>query len=942
MWASWWVCSLPESMNMSDARGVHMALTADSRLEDLLATTRGRAILARHLPGILEDPNLASVRRMTLKIFAAHRPVLAAEKLKAILDDLRRPVGEVMPAVLANKSLDEIDNASYRAAPGPMAGEPEPIELREGIVDHPDGLAALSLDGAWLMAAGGGEDARLAGVWPDAIAARVPGSVHTALVEAGVIPDPTFGVNQKIARRESYKTWWLKRTFRRPQHSQGEKLIFGGVCNRCTVWLNGYELGRHEGMFGGPSFDVADMLREENSLVLRLDPTPFEGRDLTEHHTNPENNFSWRRTVVFNNVYGWHYSNLPSLGIWRPVKIEGATAVSIRDPFAATKDPKKGIVDLALRLEGQVGNLAGTLRGSIEPENFSGSSHYFEKAVHADQASLGLHLRFVVPDPHLWWPVDLGAPNLYRLRLSFTPAHGEQVDCKELTFGIRTIEMTPLPDGPRPDKYNWTFVINGDPHFIKGTGWCTMDPLMDFSRERCDRFLTLAAMQHVQMLRAWGSGMPETDEFYDLCNRKGIMVLQEWPTAWDSHLDQPYELLEQTVRLNTLRLRNNPCLAMWGAGNESSNPFGEAIDMMGRLSIELDGTRPFHCGEPWGGSFHDYACYWGRRHLDHNLNMTADFFGEFGLASMPMYESVQRYLPHDEKQLWPPPPDGSFAYHTPIFNTSDDVSRLTQLARYFMPKDCSMAEFTVGSQLAQAVGVRHPLELARTRWPECSGALYYKMNDNFPAASWSCADWYGAPKIGHYFFQDAFAPLHACVIFSTVNMGGTPAELPVFLLDDADALQNSPWQVVVRAFDSQLKLIKRADYSGQGATGSPLRLGSFDLTYQETDSTPLLIVAEVSKGGLLADRTFYWTNYESDKGCLFRLPRTRLSFTVKGPEITVKNVGELPAVAVNVAQPGHLDTFLVSDNYFWLDAGEEKTVAASSPDVLTVSAWNAA
>ena len=109
------------------------------------------------------------------------------------------------------------------------------------------------------------------------------------------------------------------------------------------------------------------------------------------------------------------------------------------------------------------------------------------------------------------------------------------------------------------------------------------------------------------------SGMPETDEFYNLCDRYGIMVMQEWPTAWNSHREgwQPYPLLEETVRRNTLRLRNHASLVMWGAGNESDRPFGKAIDMMGRYAVELDGSRPFHRAEPWGGSVHNYDCDWG-------------------------------------------------------------------------------------------------------------------------------------------------------------------------------------------------------------------------------------------------------------------------------------------------------------------------------------------
>ena len=606
-----------------------------------------------------------------------------------------------------------------------------------------------------------------------------------------------------------------------------------------------------------------------------------------------------------------------------------------------TIDAAEGIVEAALQFQASAPSWSGRLNATIAPENFVGQQFTFSKPIRCAAADHVCNLRFRIPDGRVWWPVDMGDQPLYQVTLSFTPDDGGRADVQRFNFGLRTIEMAPLRGGPRPDRYNWTFVVNGLPMFIKGTNWCTLDALLDFSRERYERFIKLSAMQHVQMFRPWGSGMPETDDFYDLCDRYGILVMQEWPTAWDSHVMQPYDLLEETVRLNTLRMRNHPSLAMYGAGNESGAPFGAAIDMMGRLSIELDDTRPYHRAEPWGGSSHNYDAYWGRQHLDCNLTMISTFFGEFGFACSPVYESVLRYLPDEEKDLWPPLEGGAFAYHTPIFDKLEDVSRLRQNAGYFVPKDCTLEQFTIGSQLSQAVGIRHTLERARCRWPLSTGALYYKITDNFPAASWACVDWYGAPKIGHYFFQDAFAPLHACVLFTSVKNVGVPMSLPVFLLDDAGALAGSNWQVVVRAFDGNLREIKRVDYTGQGGVTSPHSLGEFTLSFEETDTVPLLLVSEVRQDGALADRTFYFVNYEPVKGCLFDLPKTSLKAKLQGQNVIVRNTGNLPAAAVDVSRPGHLDTFTVSDNFFWLDAGEAATVEVSDLDGLVVSAWNA-
>ncbi|MHB1454082.1 MAG: glycosyl hydrolase 2 galactose-binding domain-containing protein [Saccharofermentanales bacterium] len=838
---------------------------------------------------------------------------------------------------MSGKSLEEVERVRFEADSAPFSLKIETVDLSPVNIVHLPANEELLLDGEWQLAEEGTPQSRLSGEWEDSVKARVPGSVHTALFEAGLIPDPAVGVNQRIARKASYKSWWMKKTFLCPEDQRFEKLVFNGICNKCTIWLNGQELGSHEGMFGGPSYDVSGILRSVNTLVVFLEAIPYEPSDPNSTHSDIDN-ISWQKTVVFNNVYGWHYSNLPALGIWRSVIAYQIPQVCILNPFIRTKDASSGQMNLLLDFEGRSPAWSGMLKASVQPDNFDGASYSFEKKIMADSHHLAMNLEFAIPDHRLWWPNDMGDQNLYRMCLTFEPSEGI-ADHKEFIFGIRTVEMAPLPGGPMPDKYNWTFVVNGISQFVKGTGWCTMDPLMDFSRERYQRFISLAKLQHIQMMRAWGCGMPETDDFYDLCSRNGIMIIQEWPTTWNLHDKQPYDVLEETVRLNTLRIRNHAALVMWGAGNESSHPFGKAIDMMGRLSIELDGTRPFHTGEPWGGSIHNYDCYWGRKHFDFNLNLEAAFFGEFGIACLPDYESVQRYL-QEEKDTWPPRTDGEFVYHSPIFGRADDLSRLKQYAHYFVPKDNTMKQFITGSQLSQATGLRHTLERARTRWPECSGALYYKLNDNFPAASWSSVDWYGAPKIGHYMCQDAFSPLHACVVFSTLNIAGTPASLPVFLLDDADALKDSAWKVIVRAFNSQLDEVKKVEYQGSGKNDAPMILGKLELTYEETDSAPLLIVTEVLKDGLLADRTFYWLNFEANKGCLFRLPETRLSMSIQEGAVVIKNTGRLPAVAVNVSRPGHQDTFTVSDNFFWLDPGEEKIVAVSQTVEIEVGAWN--
>ncbi len=837
-------------------------------------------------------------------------------------------------------SLDQADRELFAPGPSPIDGTATRIELIPGRTEHLSGPMSLSLNDDWMMAEGGSEETRLRGEWSGALPAVVPGSVQTALLAAGVIPEPYLGKNDEIARAESFKTWWLMRKFERPQDMTGETLSFSGICDSCAIWLNGEKLGDHKGMFADIVFDVSARLRDgTNSLVVKLDPAP---QHISEGEPNDffiGMNVGWLDSAVINNIYGWHYINLPTIGIWRPVTLEGKAAVSIIDPFVATQDATAGVIRLHLTLEGQSEAWKGCLSGTIEPENYVGEAHHFEVDIKSDASSRRELFELTIPDARPWWPVDYGEANLYRMSLSFAPEQGI-ADYHSFTFGIRTIEMRPLPDGLDPETYNWTFVVNGKPIFVKGANWCTLDALLRFDRERYDRFLSLARDSHMQLLRAWGSGMPETDEFYDLADRYGVMVLQEWPTAWNSHRMQPFDILEETVRHNTIRLRNHPSLVMWGGGNESSDPTGPAIEMMGKASYELDGTRPFHRGEPFGGSIHSYRVYWGREALDSNLSLTAPFIGEFGLASVPNYETVRRYMPSDELDEWPPSSEGALAHRMPVFNLKGGMAIMSQYVADFLPND-SLPNFILGMQMAQATGMRHTLELARTRWPDTTGVAYYKLTDNNPAASWATVDWHGVPKIAYHILRQAYRPLHACIKFRRLSFVGVPVTLPVFLLDDAGALDGAPWQVKVRAFSGELELIKETKFAGTGNEQTVNCLGYFDLDADQTWSCPLFIVCEVTSGGQVIDRVFYWLNYTMNQGCLFDLPQTTVALdSDREGSVTVTNSGDKPAVGVHFICPGLADAFQSEDSYFWLDPADSRPLACSHTQGVGVAAWN--
>ena len=172
-------------------------------------------------------------------------------------------------------------------------------------------------------------------------------------------------------------------------------LVFGGICDSCAIWLNGEKLGEHKGMFAELKYDVSSKLRDgENTIIVRLDPAPQRIGSGEPNDFFIGMNVGWLNSAVINNIYGWHYINLPTIGIWRPVSLRAAPTVEIVDPFIAARDAAAGRMRLHLTFtSGADERWCGRLIASIEPENFTGEAFHF---------SLRFGLRGTGTRPNCW------------------------------------------------------------------------------------------------------------------------------------------------------------------------------------------------------------------------------------------------------------------------------------------------------------------------------------------------------------------------------------------------------------------------------------------------------------------------------------------------------------------------------------------------------------
>lgn len=847
-----------------------------------------------------------------------------------------------IPAVGAMDLAEYEQQTYYKNDASPMSGTPKTVTLSTASAPaQKEGNYVLSLDGTWKMTSTGkASDLAEGKGWDKAYDAAVPGSIYTALTDAGVIDDPYVGDNMKRANDYSSKNWYFLRTFTYEGKGERVELAFDGLCNVADIYLNGEKISSHEGMFGGPYIDVTDVINKgENTLMVHLYPAK-----------------QYANTVVFNCSYGWHYAKLYPLGIWQSVTVRDNPSVILDSPFVTTTDYTNGTVDLAIELDRQSGpTLSGQLTVAFIPKNFTGKTAYFTQTVSAgDVDTTTLRYRCSIPDFKLWWPNGYGEQNLYTMKVTFEASDGT-VSYTESDFGIRQLDYKALPAGESQDLYNRVFVINGKDIYMKGAGWCTLDSMMRFTREDYDRILSRAKAAGINYLRAWGGGLVETEEFYDLCDEYGICVYQEWPCCWDSTSTQPADVLYETVILGAKRLRNRPSLVVWGGGNEGTAPYTDnVLNTIGKLTYETDGTRDFwrQDGGTGGAQItHDHI-WWSGASPEHYLKTYANMpnvnLTEYGLGAMMNLDSIAKFATQAEMAEWPIDQNGDIAYHTATFNGYEgwtpspygyDIDTHMHFASAFLKVD-SLADLVRGSQLAQAQADYLPAINARINYPYSSINVVYKLNDNYPGASWAIVDWYGAPKIAYYMMQDAYRPLMAAPKtdhYNTYNAAGasTALTLPIHILDDVESLTGKSWSVKVTAYGEDLSVVKTQTYQGKGSVGTAGKVGDFSLSAEQTDHTPLTVTVELYVDGQYVNRTFVYFNYEYEPGSLFYLPRTSITYSVSGNTVTVKNVGDLPAVGVEILCGDHTDTFVTEDNFFWLNPGETVTLKVSDGKLVS-------
>ncbi|MDT0401751.1 MULTISPECIES: glycoside hydrolase family 2 protein [Streptomyces] len=591
----------------------------------------------------------------------------------------------------------------------------------------------------------------------DALPASVPGCVHTDLLTAGLIPDPFLG------RAEAEVAWvgrrdWTYETELRPGPGGHERteLVFDGLDTVAEVLLDGRTLGRTRNMHRSYRFDVTGL---SGPLAVRFTSAYTEAEAvraaLGERPGAYAEPYQYLRKMACS--FGWDWGpTLVTAGIWRPVRLERwSTARIARVRPLVTVEDGVGQVELA-----------------VEVERFGGATPLIVEAgvggVRARAAVDGTagSVRLRVPDAELWWPRGYGEQPLYDVEL--TLLHGEEtLDSWRRRIGFRTVELDTSAD---EHGTGFTLVVNGERLFARGVNWIPDDAFPSrITRERYRRRLEQAAAAGVDLVRVWGGGIYESEDFYDACDELGLLVWQDFPFACAAYPEeQPLRgEVEAEARENVVRLMPHPSLVLWNGNNENlwgfrdwdwepglaGDSWGEGyyLGVLPRVVAESDPTRPYTAGSPWSGSWlhhpndpahgtHHSWEVWNRTdYADYRLHVPR-FVAEFGWQAPPSYATLRRALPGEE--LTPDSP--GMLHHQKAEDGNGKLER--GLARHFTVPDGDFDRWHYLTQLNQARAIAAGIEHWRSHWPVCAGTVVWQLNDCWPVTSWAAVDGDGREK----------------------------------------------------------------------------------------------------------------------------------------------------------------------------------------------------
>lgn len=602
----------------------------------------------------------------------------------------------------------------------------------------------------------------------------VPCTLYSVLLGNGVIDDPYAGENEKKYIGVARKDCKFTSRFEVGREAFGKdriELVFKGLDTLVTVKLNGTELGFCNNMHRTWRFDVKDIVRAGENLLELYFFSPLnytDGCELREKLHSPDislNGYGHLRKCY--SSYGWDWGPvIPDSGIYREVYLSASSGAEIADVAALTV------------LDGG----AATVNVKTEVKHYGGEEIVCEliSPDGAKYTACGGSCAIRIEKPMLWWAHGMGGQPLYTLNV-YLRKNGVTVDSAAKRIGLRTLSVSTQKDAYGKE---FCFVLNGKKVFAMGANYIPEDAIIPrTSRERTEKLLEACIEANFNTVRVWGGGYYPDDYFYDLCDELGLIVWQDFMFACSTVSLKTLDLGNILAEAEefVVRIRSHPCIGLLCGNNEVEESL-EALRAAGMAEGQLgDYIKIFECELPklvkriapeifyrssspstrggavntsdrTEGDIHLWEVWHGGQPLSYYRDVLCRFCSEYGFESFPSVKTLKTVARGEELAVLSP----TMQSHQKRAGGNEKI--IAKLKEYLVCPD-GFEDFVYASQIMQAEAIRYGAEHFRRHRGICAGSVYWQLNDNWPAPSWSSVDYYGRKKALHYYARRFYAPV---------------------------------------------------------------------------------------------------------------------------------------------------------------------------------------
>ena len=670
-------------------------------------------------------------------------------------------------------------------------------------------MQTCTLNGTWQLSAGHRS--------LESVDMQIPGTVLSGLLAAGKIKDPFYRTNEDATRALFWKDYVFTRTFDVDEELLAQQhivLVCEGLDTLAEISINGTFLAKTDNMHRTWKFQTKKLLhpgKNEIQIVFRsvlrfIEDYPYEAHKKINYIPcgSMKGNQLLRKA---HSMFGWDWGpQTIDAGIFRDIYLQGYSHARIEDIRIHQQHAKNVSVQTSITLSESVPGQKLCVELSED-----GADKPLQTKLCKTNADGVAAVDFVIENPKLWWPNDYGDQPLYIVRTTLLDEDGTSLESITRRIGLRTLTIS-------QEKDEWgnefAFCVNGVKIFTRGGNYIPDDCLYTrITEKKLDYILESCRRAHFNCVRVWGGGYYPSDAFYDLCDEKGLIVWQDLMYACNVYdvTDAFAENCRQETYDNVRRLRHHASLGLWCGNNEiesawdhwgdfqKETPYLRADyirlfeEVLPKAVQEADGeTFYWHSSPSSGGCFdnpddanrgdtHYWDVWHGQKPFTDYRKYFFRFCSEFGFQSFPCAKTVNSFTLEDDRNIF------SRVMESHQKNDAANGKMLYYLSenlRY--PKD--LTHLLYASQVLQGMAIKYGVDHWRRNRGRCMGTLYWQINDDWPAPSWSSIDYFGRWKALHYMAQKFYAPHavsmtledHRChVYFSNESFETTEYSHPV-------------------------------------------------------------------------------------------------------------------------------------------------------------------